>query len=162
MDIAQHIINMPPFTRFYLVMIMITTFLINFIPYLPTYWLFAFSIKQIVDSYQYWRLVTNFLIAGKFSINFLFFVFTIYMRLSRLELDCIKNRKYAEFITTLAYICLFIIGISFFNRFAFGYTENRSLLEALTYALMSIESYKNPNERVIVFFFPVKSTLDLI
>lgn len=158
MDIANRIYNTPPFTKYYLTMLVITTFLKHHIPILSVHFYFAFSIKKITKEFQIWRFFTNFLLGGQINIGFAFLLFNLFMNLSKMESEARSKKKISEFAGFLFYICTFIIIMQFFLKFIFGITESRSLIEELTYSFFAISSYREPNLQTrALLIFPIKN-----
>ena len=149
----------PSFTNYYMAMMLVTSVLISLFPFIPTFWYFVFSIKLITHKFQIWRLFTNFLIAPslKLGIGFIFQLISLYKSLSDLEINARTNRKYSSFIMLLFYLSTFIILSSFLIYFTLGIKESRSLVHQLIFAIFAISSYREPNKRVMIYFFPVKN-----
>lgn len=157
-DIVYRISICPPFTKYYLTMLIVSSFFINYIKILPVYWYFAFSIKQIVHNFQIWRFFTNFLIGGSFSFGYILMLYGLFNTLSELEKEGIKHKKLASFCTQIFYLIFIIIIISFINKYCFGIEESRSLLNELTYSFYSLRSYRDPNTYGLsLYYFPIKN-----
>ena len=74
MDFQQWFNQIPKFTRSYLLSTFIVTFCISYIPNIPVFYYLFLHYDLVFQNFQIWRLLTNFLIVGKFSMNFLFFI----------------------------------------------------------------------------------------
>ena len=158
MDIANRIYNTPPFTKYYLTMLVITTFLKHHFPILSVHFYFAFSIKKITTEFQIWRFFTNFLLGGHLNVGFAFLLFNLFMNLSKIETEARSKRKVSEFAGFLFYICIFIIIMQFFIKIVLGITESRSLIEELTYSFFAISSYREPDIQTrALLIFPIKN-----
>ena len=148
-----------PFTGYYITMLIIAIILDFLCPFLQIYWHFAFSIKQIIENYQYWRIFTNFLVKPikKIDMGIVFDIIYLYSNIYKLELEAKSSRKYSNFITTIIFLCISNVLLTFLFYFIFEAKESRSLIKELIYSFMAISSYKYPNEKTIVFYFPVRN-----
>jgi hypothetical protein len=109
MDFQQFYNSLPKFTRIYMISVFVTTFCITYLKGIPIFYYFFYNYEFIFHKLQLWRLVTNFLIVGKFSFNFLFFMLMIYNTLSKKEKRAVSDTRYAEFVMLLVYLVLFVI-----------------------------------------------------
>lgn len=157
-DIAQQINNIPIITRYALISYLIIAFDLTYLS--------AFGIKYIYLDFNYafkkfqlWRLFTNFLIGGSFSFPFLMFLFMFYNTLSRLEKSYAKLRRYAELIMLLLYLMLICNLVFFIGYMLLNQRPPISLINTLLIALMYIDSKKNPEAFVTIYFFSFKSKL---
>ena len=148
-----------PFTGYYITMLAIAIILDALCPFLKIYWYFAFSIKQIIENNQFWRIFTNFLVkpTKSFNMGIIFDVIYLYSNIFKLEKEAKSSRKYSKFIMTIFLLCAFNIIITFLLYFIFEVKESRSLVKELIYSFMAISSYKYPNEKTIVFYIPVRN-----
>ena len=128
-----------PFTGYYITMLAIAIILDAIFPFLKIYWYFAFSIKQIIHNYQYWRIFTNFLVkpTRSFNMGIVFDIIYLYSNIYQLEREAKSSRKYSKFIMTILLLCFLNV--------------------ILIYSFMAISSYKYPNDKTIVFYIPVKN-----
>ena len=85
------------FTFYYLIILAILILLNLICPFLKIYWYFAFSIKQIKENHQYWRLFTNYLIkpTKKVNIGTLISLVSIYTHLHNLEIRAQQKDRYS-------------------------------------------------------------------
>ena len=148
-----------PFTGYYITMLMISILLNIVFPFLHIYWYFAFSIKQILTNFQIWRIFTNFLVkpSKNLNISILFDILYLYTHIYNLELEAKSSKKYSKFIMALFLLIILNIIITFCFYYLFDAEESRSLINELIYSFMAISSYKNPNDKTIVFYIPVKN-----
>ena len=148
-----------PFTGYYITMLLIAILLDAICPFLKIYWYFAFSIKQIIQNYQFWRIFTNFLVkpTKRFNIGIIFDIIYLYSHIYRLEQESKNSRKYSKFIMTLFLLCILNVLMTFVLYFIFEAKESRSLINELIYSFMAISSYKHPNDKAIVFYIPVRN-----
>ena len=148
-----------PFTGYYITMLMISILLNLVFPFLHIYWYFAFSIKQILTNFQIWRLFTNFFVKPKkrLDIGIIFDILYLYTHIYNLELEAKASKKYSKFIMTLFLLIILNIITTFCFYYIFDAEESRSLINELIYSFMAISSYKNPNDKTIVFYIPVKN-----
>ena len=148
-----------PFTGYYITMLIIAIILDLSCPFLKIYWHFAFSIKQIKDNFQIWRIFTNFLVkpTRKVNIGILFDALYLYSHIYKLEYEAKIKKKYSTFTMTIIFLCMLNVLTTLAFYLIFDATESRSLVKELLYSFMAISSYKNPNDKTIVFFIPMKN-----
>ena len=148
-----------PFTGYYITMLIISIILDTLCPFLYIYWHFAFSFKQIFDNFQIWRFFTNFLVkpTKRMNIGIIFDIIYLYSHIYKLELEAKYSKKYSKFIFTLGLLIILNIITTFSFYIFFSIKESRSLINELIYSFMAISSYKNPNDKTIVFYIPVKN-----
>ncbi len=108
MEFEQFYNSLPKFSRFYMISVFVMTFCISYVR-LPIANYLVFSLDDVMEKFQIWRLFTNFFIIGKFSFNFLFFMMMIYTTLVRIEKKAVEAKRYAEFVMLLLYTSLFVI-----------------------------------------------------
>ena len=140
-------------------MLIISIILDTLCPFLYIYWHFAFSFKQIFDNFQIWRFFTNFLVkpTKRMNIGIIFDIIYLYSHIYKLELEAKYSKKYSKFIFTLGLLIILNIITTFSFYLFFSIKESRSLINELIYSFMAISSYKNPNDKTIVFYIPVKN-----
>ena len=148
-----------PFTGYYITMLMISILLDAVCPFLHIYWYFALSFKQIFENFQIWRIFTNFLVkpSKRLNIGIIFDVIYLYSHIYKLEVDAKYSRQYSKFIFTIFLLVILNIITTFAFYLIFSVTESRSLINEIIYSFMAISSYKNPNDKTIVFYLPVKN-----
>ena len=148
-----------PFTGYYITMLIISIILDAICPFLHIYWYFAFSFKQIFVNFQIWRIFTNYLVkpTKRLNIGIIFDIIYLYSHIYKLELEAKYSKKYSKFIFTLGLLVILNIITTFCFYIFFSVKESRSLINELIYSFMAISSYKNPNDKTIVFYIPVKN-----
>ena len=148
-----------PFTGYYITMLAIAIILDAICPFLKIYWYFAFSIKQIIQNYQFWRIFTNFLVkpTKSFNLGIVFDIIYLYSNIYQLEKEAKSSRKYSKFVMTIFLLCFFNVMLTLILYFIFEAKESRSLVKELIYSFMAISSYKYPNDKTIVFYIPVRN-----
>ena len=148
-----------PFTGYYITMLIISILLDTICPFLYIYWHFAFSFKQTFENFQIWRFFTNFLVkpTKRLNIGIIFDIIYLYSHIYKLELEAKYSKKYSKFIFTLGLLVILNIITTFCFYIFFSVKESRSLINELIYSFMAISSYKNPNDKTIVFYIPVKN-----
>ena len=148
-----------PFTGYYITMLIISIILDTICPFLHIYWYFAFSFKKMFENFQIWRIFTNFLVkpTKRLNIGIIFDIIYLYSHIYRLEVDAKYSRRYSKFIFTLFLLVILNIITTFSFYMIFSMKESRSLINELIYSFMAISSYKNPNDKTIVFYIPVKN-----
>lgn len=72
MDFQQWFDNIPKVTKYYLCGVVGVTFLLTY-QIVPIAQYLILDYNMAIYKLQFWRLLTNFFIVGKFSFNFLFF-----------------------------------------------------------------------------------------
>ena len=148
-----------PFTGYYITMLVISIILDAICPFLHIYWYFAFSFKQIFENFQIWRIFTNYLVkpTKRLNVGIIFDIIYLYSHIYKLELEAKYSKKYSKFIFTLGLLVILNIITTFCFYIFFSVKESRSLINELIYSFMAISSYKNPNDKTIVFYIPVKN-----
>ena len=145
-------------TAYYIIILSISILLNIICPFLKIYWYFAFSIKQIKDNHQYWRLFTNFLVKPSRHVNLGTFMdlVAIFLSLYHIEVAAKNKRKYSQAIMTI--LIMFILNVlsTLFLYYKYNIKESRSLIHELYYSLLAISSYKYPNEKYFIYFVPIK------
>ena len=157
MDAKQLYFSLPPLTRYYLTIIFLLAFNLTYMPQFLIVQHFILDYNKIFHKLQIWRLFTNLLIIGPFSTGFLFFCFFFYSNVRSLEIQAIKLRRYAEFIMMLFYITLSLNLINIITTYYFGFRSNFTLAHQLLYALVYIDSKREPQKNVMIYFFVVKN-----
>lgn len=154
-NITKAFMKIPPFTRYYLSLVTLTSFLITYqvlsiVPYM------TFDYTDAIFKLQIWRLFTNFLIVGKFSFGFLFFMLLMYQQISIMEKRAIESKKYSEFIMLLFYLAciLLLINLIYPNKV---YLSNEFL-----FSLIYIDSKRDPDKTVSLWGFVMKSKYFII
>ena len=157
MDAKQLYFSQPPLTRYYLTIIFILAFNITYMPQYPIYRYLILNYHLVLKKLEIWRLFTNLLIIGPFSTGFLFFCFFFYSNVRSLEIQAIKLRRYAEFIMMLFYITLSLNVINIIIIYYFGFQNNYTLAHQLLYALVYIDSKREPQKNVMIYFVVLKN-----
>ena len=148
-----------PISSLYITMLLVTSTLITLFPFFHIYWYFAFSIKQIVYHFQFWRLFTNFLIypSIRLSVGLLFTMITFHTHLVEMENTCRNNKQLSKFIMFLFIICSLNIIFNFIGKYFFNIEENRTLVNQFLYSLYTISSWREPDKTISIFFMPIKN-----
>ena len=81
MDIQQWFNQIPKITRTYLVSVFVVTLCLSYIQSIPVFYYIFLNYGLIFQNFQIWRFFTNFLLVGKFSTNFLFFMLMMYINI---------------------------------------------------------------------------------
>ena len=147
------------FTAYYIIVLIISILLNLICPFLKIYWYFAFSIKQIKENYQIWRLFTNYLIKPSKHVNIgtLIEIISLYARLYYLEESAQKKNKYSKFIMIIIILWALNILFTVLLFFIFDIKESRSLISELSYSLTAISSYDHPNDKTFVSYIPLRN-----
>ena len=147
------------FTAYYIIILIISIILNLICPFLKIYWYFAFSIKQIKENFQIWRLFTNYLIKPSKQVNIgtLIEIISLYTRLYSLEESAQKKNKYSKFIMIIVIIWALNLLFTLLLFFIFDIKESRSLISELSYSLTAISSYDHPNDKTFVSYIPLKN-----
>ena len=93
----------------------------------------------------------------RLNIGIIFDIIYLYSHIYKLELEAKYSKKYSKFIFTLGLLIILNIITTFSFYLFFSIKESRSLINELIYSFMAISSYKNPNDKTIVFYIPVKN-----
>ena len=152
--------RIPPITRYYLTCLFITATIATYFKQLQMIIYYIFLDYQLAfRSFQIWRLFTNVLFVGTFSTSFLFFIIMIYMRFKEVEQNAIVLRTYAKFIMMLFYLLLFLNIINIFALKIFGFTPGFTLAQQLLLAFIYIDSKREPQKMLNLYFLPIKNAL---
>ncbi len=157
MDAKELYFSQPPLTRYYLTIVLIMSFLITYMKQVPLPSYLILNYTLIFKQFQIWRLFTNLFIIGQFSMGFLFFCFFFYSNVRTLEIQALKFRRYAEFLMMIFYIIIALNLINIITSYYFGLKENFTLAHQLLYALVYIDSKREPQKNVMIYFFVVKN-----
>jgi len=139
---------LPKITKYYIFSVFCVTFTI-------TYNIIDYRIIRLNfnKTFQLWRLITNFLIVGKFSMNFLFFLLMAFQLYEKMESTCVKNKRYAEFIIMVFYVMSFLILITYFLEHTYF------LSFELLFSILYIDCKRNPDQRKAIWgAFVVKNS----
>ncbi|MCQ2818332.1 MAG: hypothetical protein MJ252_13780 [archaeon] len=150
--------RMPPFTRYAMTTFLLVAFDISYlnafgIMYLPL------DYKQVFKKFQIWRLYANYIVCGGFSPMFPFFMIMAYMTLNRLERFYIARRRYAEFIMLIFYLMTIIDIIYLVFYFLLPSLYSVYHCRTILYSLMYIDSKRNPDDIIRIYFLTFKSNL---
>ena len=149
-DFLQIFSKIPPFTKYYLLSVIFTSFIITYsLGNIDSYMTLDF--EYTLYKLQLWRIMTNFCIIGKFSFGFLFFIFMMYQQLSSLESKAISMGKYSEFLMMIIYLMAIIVLINIIFQYKIF------LSMELLFSLMYILSKRQPNLDVSLWGFGMKS-----
>lgn len=151
-EILDAINKIPPFTRYYLASVILTSFMLTYnLGYYVSFMLLDYD--KAIYSLQIWRLITNFCIVGKFSFGFLFFVIMMHQQISGLESKAISLKKYSEFLMMFIYLTAILL----FINFIFKYKMFMSM--ELLFALLYIASKRDPEIPVSLWGFKMKCNI---
>ena len=148
--IGDAIMKIPPFTRYYLGAVILTSFLITY----PIISIVPYMLLEYYDAFfkfQIWRLVTNFFIVGKFSFGFLFFMMLMYQQLNTIEKKTQQLNKYSEFVMLIFYLVaiLLLLNLIFINK--------KFLPMELLFSLIYVDSKRDPDKMVSLWGFVMRS-----
>ena len=147
------------FSASYIILLGISILLNIICPFLKIYWYFAFSIKQMRENHQYWRLFTNFLVkpTKKVNVGTLLDIIYLYANLYKLEEIAKLLLDYATFIMTILILCGLNIISTILLYYFFNIKESRTLINELSYSLMALNSYKEPDGKTYIWFIAIKN-----
>ena len=157
-DFKTFYFKIPPLTRYYLTIVFIVAIITTYFKNLY-YILYNILLDYdlILKSFQIWRLVTNIFFAGGFSSTFLMFVIMIFFHFKAQEQSAIVLKAYAVFIMMIIYLLIFLNVINLIAykglNFKVGFTLSQQLLLALIY----INSKREPQKMVTLYFFQMKN-----
>lgn len=149
-DFETFLKKIPTFTKYYLGSVLLTTFLISY-PVIKIVEYMILDYDFAIWKFQFWRLITNFLIVGKFSFSFLFFMIMMYQTLASFEKKAFSQQKYSEFAMMLTYIAFFLLLINFILQFKVF------LSMELLFSLIYVDSKRDPEKSVSLWGFIMKS-----
>ena len=151
--------NSISFSAYYTIILGISILLNLILPFLKIYWYFAFSIKQIKENHQYWRLFTNYFVKPTKKVNLGTFIDIIYLyaNLYNLEQSFQLFYQYAQFLMTILIICGLNITSTVLLYYFFNIKESRTLINELSYSLIALNSYKNPDGKTYIWFVAIKN-----
>lgn len=150
--------KIPPITRYFLTSIFITAIIATYFSSLKIIIFYIYLDYDLIFKYfQIWRLFTNVLFIGGFSTSFLFFLVMVYLNFKNMEQTSIVLRAYAVFIMMLIYILLFLNLVNIFAWKIFGFKTGFTLATQLLLALIYINSKREPQKIVTLYFFRMKN-----
>lgn len=149
-DVQKFLNKIPPFTKYYLGSVLLTSFLLTYPMINNIFSYINLDYESAFLKFQVWRLVTNFVIVGKFSMSFLFFFFMMYQQLNGLEIKAIAVKKYSEFVMMMVYNLLILLLINFILQYKLY------LSMELLFCLIYIGSKREPDLPVSLWGFKMK------
>ena len=155
-DLKTLYFNVPPVTRYYLTGVFAMAFILTYIKTPYIFYLFL-DYDLVFKKIQIWRLVTNVIIVGKFSFNFLFFLIFSHSVIGGLEKKYIESKRYAEFIMILIYNGLFLHLVKIIGYYCFGFNPGFSICHELLFALLYLDSKRDPEKLVSLYGLVLKS-----
>ena len=149
-DITKAILKVPPYTRYYIAGVILFTFLLSYpIIQIAPYIILDYDLS--LKKFQIWRLFSNFLIAGKFSFFFIFYILMTYNVWKDFEDTAILNKKYSDFTMMLMYVMMFLLLLNYFVL------DKIFLSMELLFSLLYIDSKRSPDKPVSLYGFKMKS-----
>ena len=156
MDLKDFYISIPPLTRYYLTAVITSAFLITYVNFPIIQYLYL-DYTLAFKKFQLWRLITNVVVIGRFSMNFLFFLFFSYSTLSRTEKSFLDKRRYAEFIMMIIYLILFLHLVKVIGFLIFNLPSGFTVAQELIFSLIYIDSKRDPERPASIYGIQIKS-----
>lgn len=151
MPVQNELRSSSPITLIYLFSTGIVTILSNYKEYdLLNY--MKLDYNKIFNHYEFWRLITTFLYIGKPNPQLIFNYYLYYKRMKSTEKRFTKNKKLAEFIMMLIYLMILTHISNFIGYIIFKFKPNSFLANKLMFALILINSKRNP-DKFFKFYF---------
>ena len=147
-EILSYYKSVPPFTRYFMTAVFIASFGMTYSMISP-YWLIL-DFSKVFKKLHFWRLLTTFVFAGKFSQSFLFTMIMMYFTIRRCE-EYFKT-KYADFMV------LVLFNMTAVCFYAFLYGDYMVLHEPFVFSLMYVWCKLEPDQMISLWGFPVKSS----
>lgn len=158
MDIKDVLTKMPFLTKCYMGSLLLTAFTLSYLNQsLIGYLILEYS--YVFKKLHLWRLITNVFVIGGFSTNFLFFLYFIFSTFQSYELAAIKTKRYAEFIAMLFYLLIIAHLVNLVSHYVFKFGVNFTLCRQIIFAMVYIDSKRNPLQPVILFMFKLTSMI---
>eukprot|EP01027_Heterolobosea_sp_BB2_P003846 GEZU01005796.1.p1 GENE.GEZU01005796.1~~GEZU01005796.1.p1 ORF type:complete len:234 (-),score=24.20 GEZU01005796.1:164-865(-) len=133
--------SIPVITRTYLTLSVITSAAVTFDLLSPFHLYLNFQL--VFKQFQFWRLLTNFLFFDKFSINFIFHVYFLYIYCRRLEEHSFHGRS-ADFLNMILFGSIMMLIISPFLGLPF-------LSQSLVIMVLYVWSRLNPHQNLRIY-----------
>lgn len=130
--------SVPPVTRSYICLSVLTTGTVAFDIITPYKLYLNWSL--VLQKAHIWRVVTNFLYFGDFSIDFIFHMFFLYRHCKMLEINTFRGRT-ADFLFMLVFGASLLVLASPFTNINF-------LGPSLTFMMVYVWGRKNPRQVV--------------
>ncbi|KAK1418574.1 hypothetical protein QVD17_27719 [Tagetes erecta] len=135
--------SLPPISKVYGTLCLLTTAAVS-LQLLPVYYI-ALIPKEVFYHFQVWRLLTNFLFLGPFSINFGIRLLMIARYGVQLESGPF-NRRTADFLWMMIFGALMLLVLSVFPFF-----ESYFLGVSLVFMLLYVWSREYPNANINIY-----------
>ena len=157
-DIKDFYYSIPPFSRYYLTTIFTLSFLMTYIKHSATIIYYLILNYQFVFKYfQIWRLFTNILVIGPFSMQFLMFCLMFYSIVVKSERQAIYIRRYADFFMMIFYLIISINLINFLSFLIFGIKPGITFTSQFLNGLIYIDSKRDPERMSQIYFITIKN-----
>ena len=150
--------SLPPVTKFYCTIILVTSIIATQGPPLRDilYYIYL-DYEYIFTSYQYWRLFTNIFFVGKISIHLFIFVFMVYINIKPVEEKYIILKSYAHFIMMILYLLIILNVLNIIAYIIFKTNYSYTLALQLIMSFIYIDSKRNPQKMVMLYIIRIKN-----
>jgi len=155
-EIKDFYYSIPPFSRYYLTTIFVLSFM-------TTYMKLGFIFYLILDydlvfkKFQFWRLFTNILVIGPFSMNFLMFCLMFYSIVVKSERQAIYLKRYAEFLMMIFYLIISVNLLNYLSYMIFQIKPGFTLTNQFLHGLIYIDSKRDPERFSQIYFITIKN-----
>ena len=155
--------QMPPLTKFFLTGTFVSALAVQF-GLIPTFFggggagALVFDWDSLSSKFHIWRLITPFLFAGTFSINFVIHLFVLYENCRRYEANPFNTgagATSADFLYMLVLGCAVFIVLAVFER-SLG-LGMQVMSEPILYYILYVWSRKEPDSVVNMWGFKFKA-----
>lgn len=154
-EIKYRIRSIPPFTRYYLLIVTLTSIILSLSS------IIGFNISSLFrlnwdKTFEIWRLATTFLVVGRISLGFGFHIVLLHFTLKNLELKARQEKTLDTFYMMIFYLCTINIALAFI--FEHSYYLSHDLAMALIY----LDCQQDPEQLRSVWGFVIKCKFKLI
>lgn len=155
-EIKDFYYSIPPFSRYYLTTIFVLSFMTT---YMNTGFIFYLILNYdfVFKKFQFWRLFTNILVIGRFSMNFLMFCLMFYSIVVKSERQAIYIKRYAEFLMMIFYLIISINLLNYLSYLIFQILPGITLTNQFLHGLIYIDSKRDPERFSQIYFITIKN-----
>jgi hypothetical protein len=150
-SIKQWFLDVPPITKFFLCSTILSGAVMTFGIFSP--YDVVLDWPGIRFKFQFWKLLTNFFFAGKFSFNFAIHTFVLYENCRRYE-EAPFNTGAGGSSADFLWLVLMAMGVMLVAAYYLGMMF---LSEAILYVVMYVWSRRDPDMLVKIFGFKLKA-----
>jgi len=156
-EIKDFYYSIPPFSRYYLTTIFVLSFMMTYFKSQKFILNLILDYNLAFKNFQIWRLFTNLLVIGPFSMNFLMFCLMFYSIVVKSERQAIYIRRYAEFLMMIFYLIISINLLNFLSYLILGINPGITLTNQFLHGLIYIDSKRDPERLSLIYFITIKN-----